>query len=662
MYVQYPRTLCSMQTSFNVLPGASYYLSYYTWNEAVYPKIAVMMDSTIVWSTPPKALNTWVFVTTRPKIAYSSTMMVVVQGSPNPGDTTLRKAPVFLLSINPVFSSSPAVTGTDQYGYSAVYVGDPGSNRVNKIDGFTGDGIGYVHTAGQVLTSPIVDSGGTVYFGDDQNMYGAVSTANSSLFAIKWSYNFTGGVVSSPALTNFYGGLVVSTMGGGRLVLFNDTVVDKQYTSRSSRPSGQPTMQPSQRPNTRSPTINTNFVISTIAGTGVYGTSADGGPATLASLKAPNKVSMDNRGNLFIAETDANRVRMVSTAGIITTFAGALSSGFSGDNGPASSAMLYSPQSVAVDISGNVYIADQWNLRIRKVNSAGIITTFAGTGVAGATGNGGAATLATLAYPRDIFPDISGNVYIADSNNFMIRVVNSAGIISTLAGTGTMGGGGDGGAAGIAQVNNPYGVCADIFGNVFIAEQSGAKIRKIDSAGIITTFAGSGAAGYNGDGIAATTAQLYAPQGVFADLYGSVYIADRANYRLRKVSSAGIITTIAGTGTAGSLGDGGGATSSQLNAFTGVYVDISGNVYIADTSNNKIRYMGAPKPTTRPSSQPSRQPSTQPSQSPTGIALVKVIDYKHVFLFVFVVIFMPISPSNPLFVCLFSLSTPMLLL
>ena len=225
-----------------------------------------------------------------------------------------------------------------------------------------------------------------------------------------------------------------------------------------------------------------------------------------------------------------------------------------------------------------------------------------------------------------------------------------------------MGGGGDGGAAGIAQVNNPYGVCADIFGNVFIAEQSGAKIRKIDSAGIITTFAGSGAAGYNGDGIAATSAQLYAPQGVFADVYGSVYIADRANYRLRKVNSAGIITTIAGTGTAGSLGDGGGATSSQLNAFTGVYVDISGNVYIADTSNNKIRYMGAPKPTTRPSSQPSRQPSTQPSQSPTGIALVKVIDYKHVFLFVFVVMFMPISPSNPLFVCLFSLSTPMLLL
>ena len=258
MYVQSPRTLCSMQTTFNVLTGVSYYVSYYTWNELVYPKIAVMMDSTVVWSTPPVPQGKWVFVTTRPKIAYSSTMMVVVQGSPNPGDTTLRKAPVFLMSINPVFSSSPAVDNADIYGNSAIYVGDPGSNRVNKVNGMTGSGMGYARTAGQVLSSPIVDNNGMVYFGDDQNMYGASYTTTDS-FAIKWSYNFTGGVISSPALTNFYGGLVVSTMGSGKLVLFNDTVVNKQFTSRSSRPSSQPSRQPSTQPTiqpTQSPTVS----------------------------------------------------------------------------------------------------------------------------------------------------------------------------------------------------------------------------------------------------------------------------------------------------------------------------------------------------------------------------------------------------------------------
>ena len=319
---------------------------------------------------------------------------------------------------------------------------------------------------------------------------------------------------------------------------------------------------------------------------------------------------------MYIVDTGNHVVRMVSSTGIITTIAGIQGAyAYSGDGGPATQAKLWAPWAIAVDSSGFIYIGDYGNQVVRKI-SAGIITTFAGTGNSGYSGDGGPATSATLYNCRVVSPDNSGNLYIADSNNNVIRLVNSAGIISTIAGTGTIGYSGDGGAATSAQLNNPYGVSADIFGNFYISEQSNAVVRLVNSAGIITTLAGTGSYGYNGDGIPASSAQLYAPQDVFADTVGNVFIADRANSRIRVVNNYGIITTIAGTGTAGSTGDGGRATNAKLNNPISVYVDSIG-VYIA--ANSKIRFLreGYPHPTGQPSRQPSTQPTRQPSSTPT---------------------------------------------
>ena len=319
------------------------------------------------------------------------------------------------------------------------------------------------------------------------------------------------------------------------------------------------------------------------------GNSGDGGAATSAQLSNPDGVSVDISGNVYIADKYNSKIRKVTSAGIITTIAGTGVQGSSGDGGAATSAQLYSPFGVSVDVSGNVYIADTYNHEIRMVTRTGIITTIAGTGTYGDSGDGGAATSAQLNYPHGVSVDVSGNVYIADYNNHKIRMVTSRGIITTIAGTGVQGSSGDGGAATSAQLMDPYGISVDISGNVYIADKFNHKIRMVTSAGIITTIAGTGAYGDSGDGGAATSAQLVSPFGVSVDISGNVYIADRGNNKIRMVTRTGIITTIAGTGTRGDSGDGGAATSAQLASPEGVSVDISGNVYIADYNNNKIR-------------------------------------------------------------------------
>ena len=311
-------------------------------------------------------------------------------------------------------------------------------------------------------------------------------------------------------------------------------------------------------------------------------------------------------GNVYIADTDNNKIRMVTSTGIIKTFAGTGVFGSSGDGGAATSAQLYGPWGVAVDIFGNVYIADSSNNKIRKVGSTGTITTFAGTGVGGSSGDGGAATSAQLYWPSGISVDISGNVYIADTYNNKIRKVTSTGIITTIAGTGTYGSSGDGGAATSAQFFYPVGVSVDISGIVYIADNGNNKIRMVASTGIITTFASTGTAGSSGDGGAATSAQLNNPYGVTVDISGNVYIADGTNFEIRMVTSTGIITTIAGTGGGGDGGDGGVATSAQLTFPHGVAVDISGIVYIADTYNNKIRMVVPQSPTSLPAPAPTQ--------------------------------------------------------
>uniref|UniRef100_UPI001FE0E2EF NHL repeat-containing protein n=1 Tax=Spirosoma luteum TaxID=431553 RepID=UPI001FE0E2EF len=320
--------------------------------------------------------------------------------------------------------------------------------------------------------------------------------------------------------------------------------------------------------------VNTSGVISTVAGTGISGFSGDGGAATAASLSGPSGLAFDASGNFYIADGGNQRIRKVSTAGIISTVAGTGISGFSGDGGAATSASLYGPADMAYDASGNLYIADIGNRRVRKVNTSGIISTVAGNGFVGFSGDGGAATAAGLYFPTGVAYDASGNLYIADANNNRIRKVSPSGIISTVAGSGGSGFFlGDGGPATAASLVSPTSVAVDASGNLYIAELNNARIRKVSTSGIISTVAGNGSQGFSGDGGPATAASLVSPTSVAVDASGNLYIADFDNHRIRKVSTSGIISTVVGTGVAGFSGDGGPATGALLYRPSGVVVD-----------------------------------------------------------------------------------------
>jgi sugar lactone lactonase YvrE len=314
-------------------------------------------------------------------------------------------------------------------------------------------------------------------------------------------------------------------------------------------------------------------------------------------------VAVDTAGNLYIADSSNNRVRKVSTSGTITTVAGNGSSGHWGDGGTATNAGLASPWGVAVDAAGNLYIADSDNHRVRKVSMSGTITTVAGSGTTGYSGggysgDGGPATGATLNNPYGVAVDTSGSLYIADTYNSRVRKVSTSGTITTIAGSTTQGLSGDGGPATDAGLAFPYGVAVDSAGNVYIADTDNHRVRKVSTSGTITTIAGSGTTGYSGggysgDGGPATSARLFNPYGVAVDAAGNVYIADTDNSRVREVSTLGTITTIAGTGSFGLSGDGGRATIATLYSPYGVAVDMAGNLYVADTYNNRIRKVSA---------------------------------------------------------------------
>ncbi|MEK3910225.1 InlB B-repeat-containing protein [Paenibacillus sp. FSL H7-0331] len=333
----------------------------------------------------------------------------------------------------------------------------------------------------------------------------------------------------------------------------------------------------------------TIYTIDTIAGTGTGGYSGDNGPAAAALLKNPVGVAVYGSGNFYIADTENHRIRQIDASGQITLLAGNGVAGYSGDNGAATSASFRNPGGIATDGSGNVYIADSGNHRIRKVDASGKITTIAGTGTAGYGGDNATATSALLKDPSGIAVDGSGNVYIADYGNHRIRKINTSGKISTIAGVGTAGYSGDNGAATSAQLNGPVGVAVDSGGNVYIADMNNHRIRKVDASGKITTIAGTNTAGYSGDKGVATSAELNMPRGVALDSSGSVYITDRSNHSIRKIDPSGQIDTIAGNGTAGYSGDNGEATSAQLKYPGGLTVDSSGNVYVADRDNHRIR-------------------------------------------------------------------------
>ena len=356
-------------------------------------------------------------------------------------------------------------------------------------------------------------------------------------------------------------------------------------------------------------------VITTVAGDGPSdapgGYSGDGGAATAAKISSPFGVAVDSAGNFYIADYSNNRIREVSAAtGIITTVAGDGAEGYSGDGGPATNAELYNPVGVAVDGAGNLYIADSYNYRIREVNVAtGIITTVAGggSGCPGQTdleGDGCSAISAYINEPHAVAVDSAGDLYIADLLDSRIREVSaSTGIITTVAGIAGTGYSGDGGQATSAALHYPSDVALDSAGNLYIADAANNRIRMVNaSTGIITTVAGSGptgvgVGGLSGDGGLATSAELFYPTGVALDSAGDLYIADSTNQRIRAVSAlTGIITTVAGTGTGngtgGYSGDGGPATSAKLADPTAVALDSTGGLYIADTVNNRIRKVG----------------------------------------------------------------------
>ncbi len=338
--------------------------------------------------------------------------------------------------------------------------------------------------------------------------------------------------------------------------------------------------------------------ITTVAGNGNPGFSGDGGPATSATLQLPAGVAVDAANNLYIADSGNNRVRKVTPAGNITTVAGNGLPGFSGDGGPAARASLTYPSGLAADAAGNLYIADTYNYLIRKVDTAGTITTVAGNGIIGFSGDGGPATSARLAYPSGVAVDASGNLYIADTYNYRIRKVDTAGTITTVAGNGIIGFSGDGGPAANAQLNGPVDVAADTAGNLYIADAGNNRIRKVVADGIITSVAGNGYYGFSDDGGPATSASLAYPFRVAVDASGYLFIADVNSSRIRQVSPAGIITTVAGNRSFRFSGDGVSATSAILSQPLGVAVDTAGGLYIADTYNYRIRKVTFDQPST----------------------------------------------------------------
>ncbi|MEO8593304.1 MAG: hypothetical protein ABI759_08280 [Candidatus Solibacter sp.] len=356
-------------------------------------------------------------------------------------------------------------------------------------------------------------------------------------------------------------------------------------------------------------------VINTVIGTGAAGASGDGGPGANAQLNTPNGVAVDAAGNVYIADYVNSRIRKLLTSDFTQTIAGCGPPPACLDQSEgrlAGATAIFSPWDVVVDAVGNFYFTDSGLQRVRKVGTNGILTNYAGSGAPGVSstgfsGDGGPATAAKLNNPVGLAVDAQGNIYVADLNNQRVRKIDTLGIINTIAGSGTVnanlgtpgGFSGDGGPATSARLNAPHGVGVDAAGNVYIADTTNYRIRKVARDGIISTVAGTGEITLPflnnlGDGGPATRATLI-PWDVKADAAGNLYISDWLGHRIRKVDAAtGIITTVAGTGTAGFSGDRGAASSAAINAPTGLTVDSQGNVYFADSLNHRIRKINAP--------------------------------------------------------------------
>jgi hypothetical protein len=535
--------------------------------------------------------------------------------------------------------SGPFGVGTDSFGN--VYVSDTGNSRIREVNITTGiittvAGNGKTCTValdalpvapcgdGGLATSAIlrtpygtvVDPEGNLYIADRANE--RVRVVNTSVGSVPFPATAIGSsstAVAIPLLINTAGTTinsitVAASQGGSQEYSISDPALPSNAAAGTVY-SFTVTFTPSY-PGVRSVPlqVNTsagNFVIglsgigvgpqvaltsgtiSTLAGTGTAGYSGDQGSANSAKLNGPSKEATDSAGNLYIADTANNVIREVSALGTITTIAGTGTAGYTGDSAVATAAQLNHPAGVAIDSAGDLFIADTGNNVIREVLPSGVIVTAAGTGSSGYTGDNGAGFNATLNAPSGLAVDSFGNLYIADAGNNVVRELSVLGTMTTIAGNGTSGYSGDNGSAIVAQLKAPNGVSVDNAGNVIIADIGNSVVREVNLLGIVKTVAGSGTAGYSGDNGPATSAQLNGPSGVTVDSGGDIYIAEAVGARVRRVSSAGTITTVAGNGAAGDSGDSGPATAAQFSNPSDVALDSLGNLFVADTNNQSIR-------------------------------------------------------------------------
>ena len=336
-------------------------------------------------------------------------------------------------------------------------------------------------------------------------------------------------------------------------------------------------------------------IITTVAGTGERGYHGDGGLATAALLSEPFMCAFDTDGNLYLAEATNHCIRRVDRdSGVIVTIAGTGEQGYSGDGGPATQATFNQPYSLQVDTNGDVFVVDRLNYVIRKIEAGnGIITTVAGTGESGYGGDGGPATKAQLREPNDCFLDGRGGLLITDIQDQRVRLLDLAsGVITTFAGNGAKERVGDGLPALEASILGARAVCMDGAGNTYIAEREGNGIRMVDTQGIMHTLAGTGEFGYTGDGGPALVATWGAPKAIRCDQTGNLLVVDTENHAIRRIdANTGIVTTIAG-GRLGGEGDGAAATNAGMDRPHGLDLDAAGNIYIADSNNHRVRVVG----------------------------------------------------------------------
>jgi len=339
-------------------------------------------------------------------------------------------------------------------------------------------------------------------------------------------------------------------------------------------------------PPTATPGVNT---ITTFAGTGTAGDGGQGVPADQAQLDAPTGLAFDQGGNLFIADSNAGEIRKVTPGGIITRVAGDGFNGYSGDGGPATAAELNQPYGLAFDAAGNLLIAEMYN-RVRMIDTSGIIHTVAGTGSTGSGADEIPAVSSDLSSPSDVDGIASGGFYVVDNMNYRVRRVDTAGIIHAFAGTGYRSWGGNGGPAMSALFCQPTGVLIGPAGDIFVSDFCTSDIRRIDTVGNIWAYVGViGMGTYTGDGGPALSAGLHGPIGMAFDPAGNFYFADSGNNCIRKVDAGGIITTVAGNGTAGSGGDGGTPDTALLNCPTFLAFGPGGDLYFSDSLNHRVR-------------------------------------------------------------------------